>query len=300
MAILNGLYLHVTSESVSRGVDATSRPVEEGLPLVDTVRPQALAISIQGKIVDYGDVKAAEVISKLKSLQDSGSLISYSGRNVSDNLQIRSFDSDHASNNNGGADFSIEMVKVRIAKSAYTPKKESDTEREEAEVKNPEITVGSIVVFKGGPVYRSSDRKEASATRGRSTCKCTKISTKHYAIHQYHLISTDGGKVYGWVDKENIEGVVSTGTGSTTHAGTQQTQKKENKETETTTNEQGTKYPVYHHVKKGEVVYGICQKYQHLTPKPTVRSVYANNATCFEGSSTLKVGAYLLMGYEIR
>ena len=70
MAIINGLYVHVTGESVTRGVTATSHPVEDGIPLTDTVRPQALSISITGKIVNYGDMKAEQVISKPESCND--------------------------------------------------------------------------------------------------------------------------------------------------------------------------------------------------------------------------------------
>ena len=77
-----------------------------------------------------------------------------------------------------------------------------------------------------------SDAKKAAATRGRSTCKITiapdtnKVLNNSWAIHKYHLISTDGKKVYGWVDKENIEGTGSTGTSGTTNGGTQQVTKK--------------------------------------------------------------------------
>lgn len=301
MSIINGMYIHVTGESVSRGVDATSHPVEDGIPTTDTVRQQPLAISIQGKIVDYGDMKAAQVISKLKSLQDSGSLISYSGRNVSSNLQIRSFDSEHVNTNSGGADFSLELVKVRIAKSAYVPKKASVVAQETAAVKQlkeSDIKVGSKVVFKGGNVYMSSTRKKASATRGRSTCKCT-IITKATAPHRYHLISTDGGKVYGWVDFANIEGVASTSKSGKTNAGTQQV-KSSTQTSNTNTSTSAKQNPVYHKVKKGDTVYNLANvKYKYLGN--SVRWVLSNNPTAFSDptdASTLKTGAYLLMGYK--
>lgn len=293
MAILNGLYVHVTDESMEREVQATSHPVEEGMAITDTVKIKSVSISINGKIVDYGDKKAVEVLSTLRQWHASGSLISYQGRNVVANMQIRSFQTSHPNTNSGGADFSMRLEQVRIAKSAYVPKKASTTNRENTAKANPDITVGSIVVFKGGPVYVSSDATKAAATRSRSTCKCTNISTKSWSIHQYHLISTDGQKVYGWVDKANIEGTVATSTSGKTNAGTQQT-----KNTSTSSEK---KVAVYHHVKSGETIYSIVQKYQHLTPKPTIRSVMAdkNNKSAFPGtSSTLKTGAYLLMGYK--
>lgn len=51
MAILNGLYIHVTEESAEREVDATSHPVEQGVPTTDTVKAKALSISLSGKLL---------------------------------------------------------------------------------------------------------------------------------------------------------------------------------------------------------------------------------------------------------
>lgn len=224
MAILNGLYIHVVDESAEREVDATSHPVEQGIPTTDTVKAKALTISISGKIVDYGSMKASTVLSKIKSLQESGSLIKYQGRNVASSMQIRSFQSDHPYTNAGGADFSMTLVQARIAKSSYVPKKKSTTAKETAAKKDTSvIKVGDKVIFKGGSVYVSSDAKKAAATRGRSTCKVTKISTKSWSVHQYHLISSDGGKVYGWVDKSKIERSPAPTTSGKTNAGTKQT-----------------------------------------------------------------------------
>lgn len=287
MAIINGMYIHVQTESVVRDVDSTSHPVEDGLPLTDTVKPRAMSINISGKIVDYGTTKASEVLAKIKSWQASGSLIDYRGRNVASSMQITSFESDHPYKNSGGADFSMELREMRVAKSAYVPKKESDKEKEDAAKKNVTITVGSIVVFKGGAVYVSSDAKKAAATRGRSTCKCTKISTKSWSVHQYHLISTDGGKVYGWVDKKNIEGTQQTSTSGKTNAGTQQIKS-------------GSGSAVYHTVKKGECVWTLVnKKYKHLGK--SVSWVISNNPKAFSrkgDATTLQIGARLLMGYK--
>lgn len=224
MAILNGLYIHVVDESMSRQVEATSHPVEEGIPTTDTVKLKAPSISLGGKIVDYGTVKADEVISKIQSWQEAGTLLLYKGRNVASSMQIRTFDTDHPNTNSGGADFTLTLEQVRIAKSAYVPKKASDTEKESAAKTDvSSVKVGDKVIFKGGPVYVSSDAQKKAATRGRSTCKVTKISTKSWSIHQYHLISEDGGKVYGWVDKGNIECIPPPITSGETDAGTQQT-----------------------------------------------------------------------------
>lgn len=283
MAILNGLYIHVVSESAEREVQATSHPVESGIPTTDTVKAKALSISLSGKIVDYDGMKASQVLAKIKSWQESGLLIMYQGRNVASSMQIRSFETEHPNTNNGGADFSMTLEQVRIAKSAYVPKKTSTG----AAKKNVTITVGAKVVFKGGGVYVSSDAKKAAATRGRSTCKVTKISTHSWSVHPYHLISTDGGKVYGWVDKANIEGVETTSTSGTTNAGTQQIK-----------NGSGT--AVYHTVKKGDTVWTLVNtKYKYLGK--SVSWVINNNPKAFSrkgDATTLQIGKKLLMGYR--
>lgn len=299
MAILNGLYIHVVGESVDRDVDATSHPVEEGVPTTDTVKSKAIKIALSGKIVDYEGMTAAQVLGQIKAWQASGSLVMYQGRNVFSSMQIRSFQTDHPYTNHGGADFSMVLTEVRIAKSAYVPKPESEKEKEVA-AKAPEnldIKVGDTVVFKGGPVYVASDATKASSTRGRSTCKCTIIATQSWSVHRYHLISNDGGRVYGWVDKENIEGVASTSTSGKTNAGTQQVKSSSS----SSKNSSSNGVAVYHHVRSGENLAGICRQYQHLTPYPRITTVMNNNPSAFTKpgvANTLKAGAYLLMGYK--
>jgi nucleoid-associated protein YgaU len=289
MAILNGLYIHVVDEALTAEVDTTSHPVESGIPTTDTIRVKGTILSLSGKIVDYGKMTATQVITKINSLKDSGSFIEYRGRNVVSSLQIQSFETEFPNTNSGGADFSMELKQVRIAKSAYVPKKA--TAKDTAAKKNPTIKVGSIVVFKGGNVYASSDAKKAASTRGRSTCKCTKINTKSWATHQYHLISTDGKKVYGWVDKKNIEGTSttssSTNTSGKTNAGTQQIKK-------------GTKVAIYHVVKKGDTLVDLVYK-RYKSLNTTTTTVMKNNPHAFSKpnqAKTLQIGARLLMGYR--
>lgn len=294
MAILNGLYIHVVDENMGREAQGASHPVEEGIPATDTIRIMAKTLTLSGKIVDYGEMKASEVLSKIQAWQESGSLLLYQGRNVASSMQIRSFESDHPNTNNGGADFSMVLEQVRIAKSAYVPKNTGSTSKSSSGTPTTAskaqviIAVGDLVVFKGGNVYTASDSAKAAATRSRSTCKVTKISTQSYSVHQYHLQSTDGKNVNGWVDKANIEGVVSTGTSGTTNAGTQQT----------TSTKSST--AVYHTVKKGDTVWSLVnEQYKHLGK--TVQWVIDNNPDAFSvkgDASTLKIGAKMLMGYK--
>lgn len=221
MATINNIYIWVESEDISRSSKIPQHPVEKGLPLTDNAKREPKTLSISGKIIDTKTLKAKDIVDKIENLKDSGSLIKYSGVNVLGNYMISSFDTTENNAVWGGADFSMELVEVRISKSAYDPTKQKAAEKEK-QVNNPTLEVGATVVFKGGSVYVSSDATKPAATRGRSTCKITIINSRSWSKHDYHLISTDGGKVYGWVDKANIEGTGSTGTAGTTNGGTQQ------------------------------------------------------------------------------
>lgn len=290
MSVLNGMYLHVVDEVLNRKVEASTHPMETGIDLTDTVRSSPSQLSLTGKIVDYGDVKAYTVLNKIKALMASGSIVEYSGRNICKSFQIISFETTHPNTNHGGADFTMELKETRIAKSSYVPKPVAKVEEKKEEKKNPDpvsLVVGAIVVFKGGPVYVSSDATKAAATRGRSTCKITYTNKVSWATHQYHLVSTDGKGVYGWVDLANIEGQETTNTSGTTNAGTQQVKT-------------GNGTAIYHKVKSGDNIWSLVNSsYKDL--KTTCDKVVKDNPSAFSSpidSRTLQVGAKLLMGYR--
>ncbi len=225
MATINNLYVQVQSENINRSSDVPQHPTESGLPTTDNARRKPKTLSISGKIVDTTKYDAQTIIEKIEGFKDNASLINYCGIDNVGNYLISSFNTTRDNKIWGGANFDMELVEVRIVKSAYDPSKQKKAEKEKQK-NNPTLEKGAIVVFKGGKVYVSSDAKKAAATRGRSTCKITLTSFKSWSVHQYHLISTDGGRVYGWVDKENIEGTGSTGTSGTTNGGTQQAVRK--------------------------------------------------------------------------
>ena len=289
MATINGLAIFVESESVKYSADSSDHPTETGLPITSNIQKKAITLSISGKIVKNGKYKASEIKSKIVKLQNNGSLITYKGRNTLKNLQIQSFDCSFDKNNWGGFDFSMELKEVRIAKSSYKSKKKSTADKQ-SKVKRakPNLKVGAKVVFKGGNVYASSSATKASAKRGRSTCKITKISTKSGAKHKYHLKSTDGKKVYGWVDKSNIEGLpIKSTTKSKSNGGTQQTKN-------------GKSKAVYHTTKKGDTIYTLVNK-KYKSLGKSVNWVVKNNPNAFKKKNdpkTLKVGVKLLMGYK--
>lgn len=294
------MYVFVEKESEQRAVTSASHPTEQGLPTTSTIQKQPIELSITGRIVKNDKYDANTTKDKLTELLNTGSLITYKGRISASNMQIQSFDCEYDNKTWGGFIFSMSLKQVRIAKTSYTApttatKTQTTQAQKEEKKTTPELKVGATVVFKGGSVYTSSDASKAAATRGRSTCKITKINDKSWSKHDYHLISEDGGKVYGWVDKSNIEGVASTSTASKANAGT--------KQVSTGTTSQTTKAkstPVYHIVKKGETVWGLVNKNYKSLGK-TCKWVIDNNPSAFSrkgDASTLKIKAKLLMGYK--
>lgn len=219
MALINDIYVLVEDEQLSRESAISQHPTEQGLPLTDIIRSEPKTISLSGKIVDNDQYKSEEAIAQIEELRTTGSLIKYNGRTVAGNFAIKSFNTSHPNTVWGGAEFDMELVEVKIAKVAYNSSK---GRKKKTQKKSPKLEVGAIVVFKGGPVYVSSDAAKPAANRGRSTCKITIINERSWSKHDYHLISTDGKMVYGWCDKSNIDSAGNSGTSGVTNGGTQQ------------------------------------------------------------------------------
>ena len=251
MALLNNIYIHVTDETVNRNVESTSHPVEKGIDITDTIHRQPITLSLAGMIVDYGDTTAATALRLVTSLQNEGSLISYRGRNVIDNLQIQSFNSTHPNTIHNGLSFTMELKQVRLVQSPYNPDNEEQRKEENEENKtNPVIKVGDTVKFTGGYVYISSDATNPSGgIRSSCECKVLKINTAAWASHQYCLEATDGTILQGWVDKSCIEGLGGTNTNKESKSSKQQIQTENTKQSE------------FYTTKSGDTVWDICETF---------------------------------------
>ncbi len=225
MALINNNYVLVTEENIDNSVDITNHPTEEGLPLADTVRRQPVSLSLSGKIVDTGTATAGTIVSRLKTLQKEGSLITYIGQaGTIYNLQIQNFNTNYNNKNNGGADFDMSLKEARIAKMAFSQVRKKKVE----EKPTGKFKVNDTVQFTGGYVYLSSDAAKWSAKRGASQCVLTKISKLAVHSHSYHLISKDctygsPNYVYGWVDASCVKAIEKTVSTSTSSGGKQQT-----------------------------------------------------------------------------
>lgn len=243
MALINNLYVHVIEENISQSIESTTHPVEKGLDITDTIRAAPMELSLSGKIVAVGKMPANYIIIAIKNLMKEGSLITFSGRNYISGLQIQSFNHSYPNTVSGGCNFDMTLRQVRIAQPSYkVPKSSSSSKTAVKTATTPKVNsikVGDTVIFTGGNVYVSSTASNPAANRGKSTCKVTIINSNK---HPYHLISTDGGRVYGWVDKANVQ----TKSGTTTQSAA-------SKSTKQVTN--GDKNAVYHTVKKGNTVW---------------------------------------------
>ena len=72
----------------------------------------------------------------------------------------------------------------------------------ERTVARADFAVGDIVQFAGGGVFASSTAATPASTRGASRCKVTQANPG--ARNPLHLISEDGGGVWGWVQRESV------------------------------------------------------------------------------------------------
>ncbi len=224
MALLNGIYVNVVDEHMEDDVEVTSHPVEQGADISDHVNIRSDTLSLSGNIVSTDTLSAAEILDQIQSWKRSKTLVRYEGRNFGDGFLIISCTTSHPNTVKGGCKFDMTLKRPRIAHSMYVADENTQPETVTVQPSVGNLEVGQTVVFTGGDVFVSSDAQTKAATRGRSTCEVTLLSRADWSVHPIHLVSTDGGMVYGWVDEGNIAGVQSdnTETKPQTDAGLQQ------------------------------------------------------------------------------
>lgn len=173
MALINNIYIHVTDEKVSRPIKSTDHPTEKGIDITDNVKREPVALSISGKIVDTDTLKSHEALAKIYDLENKGSLITYSGRNILKNMMIQSFNSTHPYTNAGGLDFDMELKEVRIAQNSYRGNSSESDSKTKAEEKagTQQVSQGDSnavyhTVQKGDTVWKlvNTNYKELGST----------------------------------------------------------------------------------------------------------------------------------------
>lgn len=147
MALINGLYIHVTDEKINKDTDVSSHSVETGIDITDTIKPKQIEISLSGKIVDLpgrNGTSAFTVLQKIRQFQNSGTLVDYSGRNAMSGYQITSFSTSHNGDVVGGASFDMTLKELRVAQNSYAPS------IEETEDANDAVTDGGNQTAESG------------------------------------------------------------------------------------------------------------------------------------------------------
>lgn len=179
MALLNGVYVFVKDETVTKDMEVSNHSVETGISITDTVKRTPTVLSISGTIVDVPIfqehylthdgtrllrreivdeklMKASHVLSTLENFKNTGTLILYSGRNICRNMQIVSFQTSHPNTAWGAAEFEMELQECRLVRNAYIAPVEQDTsvkdggQQQVEQGENEEIT---YTVKKGDTIW---------------------------------------------------------------------------------------------------------------------------------------------------
>lgn len=134
MSYINGYYIFVENEKVSRDVEVSSHSVEKGLDITDNIKRSPITISLSGLIVDYKNSNGATVTAKtvyqnLINLNAKGLYVKYEGVNSISNAIIEKLETENTNAVNGGYSFSMDIKEIRIANSAYVAPKVQSTKK---------------------------------------------------------------------------------------------------------------------------------------------------------------------------
>ncbi|CAM4012815.1 LysM peptidoglycan-binding domain-containing protein [Mesobacillus zeae] len=122
MAKLGRVKLFIEKESDSSAVDATSYPVEKGIPFTDHVQEKPDEVSISGSIIGSNYKEDKEY---LKREMKKGTMFTYVGRNIAKNVIILSIDGDVDYSISNGSNISIKLQTIRIATTPWVKVKNS-------------------------------------------------------------------------------------------------------------------------------------------------------------------------------
>lgn len=104
----------VNKETVSRQSQITDNPIEGGGNISDHVFRQPKTIQLAGTVVN-----GAEAISQLDRMWRTGDVLTYTGRNLIDNLVIQNLQSTHDATNRKGFTFTATLKQITIGSSEY-------------------------------------------------------------------------------------------------------------------------------------------------------------------------------------
>lgn len=116
MAKLDEVYILNETDNATYSVDATEYPVEEGLPLTDTVLKVPETFSITGFIIsnDYGNQ-----LNLLKYKMEKGAVCKYVGRLIATDVLITEISPSFSKEVGNGVAVTLNLKRIRIPKSPW-------------------------------------------------------------------------------------------------------------------------------------------------------------------------------------
>jgi len=122
LARLGNVTLTIEKEDDSGSVDATSYPVEQGIPMTDHVEQKPDEFSLSGVLVGSSYKSDYEY---LRKCMKSGTIITYVGRNIAKNVIIVSISGTMDASISNGREVSISLKQIRIASTPWVKVKNS-------------------------------------------------------------------------------------------------------------------------------------------------------------------------------
>ncbi|MEH7214785.1 LysM domain-containing protein [Priestia megaterium] len=147
MARLGNITVLIEKEDDSSSIEATSYPVEKGIPMTDHVEQKPDEFSLSGVL--NGPTHAADY-EYLKKCMRSGTILTYVGRNIAKNVIILDINGSVDANNANGKDVSIKLRQIRIASTPWV-KVQNNGKKKPVTTKPPATPVYHLV--KKGDTY---------------------------------------------------------------------------------------------------------------------------------------------------
>lgn len=148
-ATLGALTLDIVeNENIREDNIITDHPVEKGENISDHARNEPTYIDISGVMTE----EAANKLQQLKQYRKDRTLLTYTGRNIYDNLVIERFGREHGKENRYGYSFSITLKRIRIAtaKREALPNRGKQQPKKKTVPKATAAKVTEVVKYYGG------------------------------------------------------------------------------------------------------------------------------------------------------
>lgn len=116
MALLNGVYIFVKTESPVSEIETVAHPVETGINVTDHVRRKPKEITLEGEVVGEN---AEDIVKQIIDINQKGAVVTYVGVNYFKDGQIINFEREYTNQIWGGCSFTMTIREVRFAKNSY-------------------------------------------------------------------------------------------------------------------------------------------------------------------------------------